>query len=556
MPETFTSEGHGKVPGVIRLVEKTGDYAFLIGAGTSKPIPSDIETANELVEIWQKNCYKCVHQEERDPSKDEIKEWARSQEEDDGIEERGNYGYWFERFLPDQEARRKYIQDRVEGADPTTGHLVLASMMSNRRGSQYVPLTMTPNFDDLLLNAFYLLSAERPQVVSHEALVPELQFTSDDPAILKLHGDYLYEPLNIESETGELDAPMSEALERTVDEYGLIVVGYSGRDDSIMSILEDAEFSDRGLYWCVKKPEEDDEADTVEEKISDRVADLVRETGGEVVSIEGFNSLMSQFSRQIDDLPSVTNRGELQRRFENRLDRIDMILEERQDAETGEAEEELLDAAELSRQAYKALEAGESQDAKELYDKLIESEGPDPTSLINRGVAKADIGEYEDAIDDYNEAIELNPEYAQAYNNRGYANQMLGEYGDAIDDYSSAIELNPENLRALQNRIEVYIELGKPEKAKNDAEMAIRRATSIDGNATSLLLYLISSILLEEDTQPEEREYRNLCQQDLTTTWNFTKLDDWLENTDLEPEKESKVNELRDLLREHKPDDD
>lgn len=576
------------VPKLAGLVKESKSYAFLIGAGTSRPTPSEIKTAGELIEDWKRECYERYHTGENDPDEETVREWAREQEEADDVADGDEYGYWFEELLPRAEARRERIQELVEDADPTTGHLVLASMMSNRRGDQYVPLTVTPNFDDLLLDAFYLLSAERPQIVNHNALVPELQITRDDPAIVKLHGDYLYEALNTESETDSLDAPMSEALERTVDEYGLIVVGYSGRDDSIMSVLEDADFPDHGLYWCVREPQEDDEADTVEEKISDRAAELVRETGGEIVPIEGFNSLMSQFNRQIDGLPPLTDRDELQRRFDKRLDRIDTIFDERQDAEPGEAEEELLDASELSNRAYEALEAGENEQAKKLYDRLIESEGPSVERLGNRGVAKFHLSEYEAAIKDHNKAIELDPEYAKAYNNRGYAKDELGEYEAAIEDYDRAIELDPEyatayNNRAnanrslgeyevaiedydeaieinsnnsvmLQKRSETYIESYDPPRAKNDAEKARQNATSTDEDAISLLLYLISTILLEEDTQPEEREYRDLCKQKFTTSWKFTQLDEWLEDTDLEPEKEDKISELMDLLREHKPE--
>lgn len=63
----------------------------------------------------------------------------------------GPYGFWFERLHPSRGGRREYIANLVEGAEPNLGHILLATMM----GEGYVPHALTPNFDDLLFDAFY-----------------------------------------------------------------------------------------------------------------------------------------------------------------------------------------------------------------------------------------------------------------------------------------------------------------------------------------------------------------------------------------------------------------
>ncbi len=130
----------------------------------------------------------------------------------------------------------------------------------------------------------------------------------------------------------------------------------------------------------------------------------------------------------------------------------------------------------------------------------------------------------------------------------------MSDRGGAIADYDQALKHDPENDVALQNRSEARISLGQFTEAKQDAKRAKELTNATDKNATSNLLYLIAVILLEEDTQPEEQEYRNLCEQDFTTSWSFEELDTWLADADLDPDKEARITELIDLLREHKPD--
>ncbi len=383
---------------------------------------------------------------ETDPSEDTVVEWAKEQEEDAGVESGDEYGYWFDRLYPDPAARREYIQELVEDADPTIGHLILASMMSHRSGAQQVPLTLTPNFDDLLFDAFYLLSEKRPQIINHRAVVPEFQITQDDPAIVKLHGDYLYSNLrNTDEETDRLSESMETVVTETTKEYGLIVVGYSGRDDSIMSALEDADISGNRLYWCVRRPREHHDADTVEEKISDRAAKLVRESDGRVVPIEGFNSLMSRFRQLIDELPPVTEKSELYNRFDKRAAQLEEILGERGEAEPSEAEEEELSISEVSDEAFEAIRKGNIERARKLYDRLIDRDGTSVAPLVNRGTVKQVVGDYRGAIADFDQALEIDPKRSAAYYNRGNARRELGDYEGAIVDYNQALENDPEN---------------------------------------------------------------------------------------------------------------
>jgi len=81
------------------------------------------------------------------------------------------------------------------------------------------------------------------------ALVP----TSGDLRVVSLHGDYRYDELK--NTTGELKLQETELRKELVADlcdHDLLVIGYSGRDISLMSALKDAYVGSRAgrLYWC------------------------------------------------------------------------------------------------------------------------------------------------------------------------------------------------------------------------------------------------------------------------------------------------------------------
>ncbi|MFC7081835.1 hypothetical protein [Halorussus caseinilyticus] len=168
---------------LIRAVDECENYSFLVGAGSSRPAPAEIPTGGELIEMWKTECY-----DHENPDED-FETWVGTKEKKmDGDNE---YGFWFEQRHPTRGERRERIQELVENATPTFGHVLLASLMDEG----YVPHVLTPNFDDLLFDAFYLYLEDKPQVIDHRAVAPEFRLTHSESAIVKLHGDYLYDNL-------------------------------------------------------------------------------------------------------------------------------------------------------------------------------------------------------------------------------------------------------------------------------------------------------------------------------------------------------------------------
>src|SRR5262249_31256198 len=150
--------------------------------------------------------------------------------------------------------------------------------------STYINTIITTNFDDLIYSACTTYTDIRPIVYAYGVMASEMRITMKRPKILKLHGDYLYSALkNTDHETATQDPNMLRQVSHVINEYGLIVVGYSGGDKSVIRILKG--ISERNdLYWCVRHGEEPNDA----------VQQLLHDKRGFLIEIEGFDQMMNE----------------------------------------------------------------------------------------------------------------------------------------------------------------------------------------------------------------------------------------------------------------------
>jgi SIR2-like protein len=172
------------------------------------------------------------------------------------------YSAAFEAVYPDVAERRRYIDDAIRKGTPSFAHRVMAALITTKR----LPCVFTTNFDPLVETATTLTDQLVP--ASERAHLTVAALDSADravrclresawPLIAKLHGDY--QSVNLKNTDAELrsqDAQMRSVLTGTCQRFGLIVVGYSGRDGSIMEALTDVlkqpEAFPGGLYWMTR----------------------------------------------------------------------------------------------------------------------------------------------------------------------------------------------------------------------------------------------------------------------------------------------------------------
>lgn len=239
-------------------------YAWFLGAGASAA--SGIPTGYAMIRDFKKRifCQESKYSPQEVDSGDPL--WAARIDEffkrtcilpADGAPE--EYSAAFEAVYPDEKLRRQYIDDAMRKGTPCYGHRVLAALMS----SHQLDCVFTTNFDTLL---------EKAVTISDELLPPEGRANatvaaidsgeraqrcldeSDWPLIAKLHGDYKSIKIkNTHDELQKQDAQMRKVLVGACHRYGLVVVGYSGRDASIMEALEhvlrEPSAYPAGFYW-------------------------------------------------------------------------------------------------------------------------------------------------------------------------------------------------------------------------------------------------------------------------------------------------------------------
>lgn len=216
---------------------------------------------------------------------------------DDPVE----YAALFEATYPAEMDRQRYIDLKLAGAKPSYGHVALASMM---RGN-LVRLVWTTNFDSLVDDACVQVFGTTARLTTVALDAPALSHNIQAgrwPVQVKLHGDFRSQQLkNTTDELRQQDQRLRQVLVDECRRGGLIVAGYSGRDDSVMDVLEEALDRDGaypfGLYWLHRGTA----------KPLPRVVRLLKAAAdknvkGGLVRIENFDEVLRDLVRMCADL--------------------------------------------------------------------------------------------------------------------------------------------------------------------------------------------------------------------------------------------------------------
>lgn len=169
------------------------------------------------------------------------------------------YAAAFELVYPQERHRRQYIEDAVRKGTPCFGHKVLGALMAARK----VDCVFTTNFDPLIEDTALAASAllqvadqTRPTVAAIDSGERAMRCLKESgwPLVAKLHGDYQSVRIkNTGSELEKQDETMRHVLVEASQRFGMVFVGYSGRDQSVMealtSVLKEKTPFPNGLYW-------------------------------------------------------------------------------------------------------------------------------------------------------------------------------------------------------------------------------------------------------------------------------------------------------------------
>jgi len=250
------------------MYENKGVYALLLGSGVSRSagIPTGWEITMELVK--RAGIALGVGEQE---------DWHAWYVGRTG--EQPNYSTLLETLAGTQSERRAIVQSFLEPTAqelqdglkvPTRAHRAIAAMV--RAG--HVRVIVTTNFDRLMENALRDAGIEPTIVSSVDTLAGAEPITHSQCFILKIHGDYKdARILNTDVELGDYPAEFNTLLDRIIDEFGLIVAGWSGEwDHALRAAFLRAPSRRYPTYWLARGG------------LSERGQELVTQRGASVVS--------------------------------------------------------------------------------------------------------------------------------------------------------------------------------------------------------------------------------------------------------------------------------
>lgn len=288
---------------LVRFIKTRNDhnpnYSIFLGSGCS--VSSGIPSGKGMVKEWRREIYEKILGDKK----------PINYKEDEAIEYLSNHeAYWYNKNseysslfekkydLPRQ--RRIFVESEVKEKYPSLGYAYLIQLIQKT----YFNTIFTTNFDDLANEAFYQFSIERPIVCAHDSSIDSITVTSKRPKIIKLHGDYLFDDIKSTlRETESLEVNMKKKLLEFSKEYGLIVIGYSGTDRSVMDIfnylLKHDDYFKNGIYWCIRKNSE----------IDDELQKLLWKEKIYYVLVDGFDEFFAEIHLAIlgNTLPIDTN---------------------------------------------------------------------------------------------------------------------------------------------------------------------------------------------------------------------------------------------------------
>lgn len=291
-----------------RCALRAGGLMWFLGAGASAS--AGIPTAGDMIWEFKQRLYVSQRRVEphavADLSNPAVRARLQSHIDASGHFPAANapdeYAALFEAVYAAEADRRSYIDSKMAGASPSYGHIALATLMR----AAHTRLVWTTNFDPLLADSAASVFGSTGALTTVALDAPDLaaQLIADErwPVEIKLHGDFRSRRLkNTPDELRHQDVLLRRILVDCCRRHGLIIAGYSGRDDSIMEALEEALEQEgsypKGLFWLHRG----------DHALLPRVQNLLRRAAdatveAALVEVENFDEALRDLVRLIDGL--------------------------------------------------------------------------------------------------------------------------------------------------------------------------------------------------------------------------------------------------------------
>jgi hypothetical protein len=281
---------------------------WFLGAGASRS--SGLPTATDIIWDLKRRLY-CA-QENQDVQSHDVSNKAIQARIQSYMDSQGHpalwdareYSFYFEQlFGTDYSAQQKYLNEALatEKITSSIGPRVLAMLL--RMGQTL--LVFTSNFDEVVESAYSAMAGRNLATYHLEGAYAATDALNADqfPLYVKLHGDFRYRSVkNLSSDLLHNDQDLQKCFVAAATRFGLIVAGYSGRDENVMSMFAQAMDQNNafphGFFWTA--PRIADAAPSVQTLID--YAQSKGITSG-LVQTGTFDEMLSKIWRQLPERP-------------------------------------------------------------------------------------------------------------------------------------------------------------------------------------------------------------------------------------------------------------
>ncbi|MFT4077487.1 MAG: SIR2 family protein [Asticcacaulis sp.] len=293
---------------IAHFSQRPSAFAWLIGAGTSRM--SGLPTANDVI-AYLKRRYYCQQESAEISLQDMTNEAVRARIQS-FMDSKGfpplwspeEYSGYFDKiFGDDKERQRNFLRGILDESKVklTVGNRVMGALLA----AGHMRALFTTNFDSVVERAFAEVSGRSLAAYHLEGSHAALQALNNEeyPLYVKLHGDFRYDSIkNLTSDLLQQDQELARCLVASAARFGLIVAGYSGRDESVMVLLNEAldqtNAFPAGLFWT----------DIAGSRPLPAVTALIAKAKSkgirtDLIEIETFDTLMLRLWRNIENKP-------------------------------------------------------------------------------------------------------------------------------------------------------------------------------------------------------------------------------------------------------------
>lgn len=155
--------------------KSSANYSIFLGAGAS--VTSNIRAANTLIEEWAVELFERFTNKLPSDPQEALTYFEKTHPA--WFNAAHPYSSLFEKKFDLPTQRRRFVEQEVDKRLPSIGYAYLTSLVDNN----FFNTIFTTNFDDLINEAFYLFSNERPIICAHDSSVHSISITSKRPKI-------------------------------------------------------------------------------------------------------------------------------------------------------------------------------------------------------------------------------------------------------------------------------------------------------------------------------------------------------------------------------------